>query len=218
MTEKRTPVGLYDPGIPRGNCGVGFVACLDAISRHSVVEDGVKVLVNLEHRGAVGGDLATGDGAGLLLQIPDRFFRQEGAGLDFDLPPAGDYAVGSIYLPMNAANAERCRRVIAKTAAAEGAEVLGWRDVPVESGSLGELSLAMRPKIVQLFLSRGCIDACDFERKLYVIRRLVEKEVAAWGEEYTKYFYICSLSGRTLLYKGMLTGTQLTAFFPDLAE
>jgi glutamate synthase (NADPH/NADH) large chain len=218
MTEKRTPAGLYDPGIPRGNCGVGFVACLDAISRHSVVEDGVKVLVNLEHRGAVGGDLATGDGAGLLLQIPDRFFRQEGAGLDFDLPPAGDYAVGSIYLPMNEANAGRCRRALIKAAEAEGTEVLGWRDVPVNPGTLGELSLVTRPKIVQLFLSRAGIDACDFERKLYVIRRLAEKEIAAWGEEYTRYFYVCSLSGRTILYKGMLTGTQLITFFPDLAQ
>jgi len=218
MTVNRSPKGLYDPGIPRGNCGVGFVACLDALARHSVVEDGVKVLVNLEHRGAVGGDLSTGDGAGLLLQIPDTFFRQKGAGLGFDLPAAGDYGVGSLFLPMNKANAERCRRAVNRIAGEEGTEVLGWRSVPVDHSHLGELSLGTRPQISQVFLSRAGTDACDFERKLYVIRRLIEKEVTGWGEDYTSYFHICSLSGRTILYKGMLTGTQLITFFPDLAE
>jgi glutamate synthase domain-containing protein 1 len=183
-----------------------------------VIEDGVKLLVNLEHRGAVGGDQSTGDGAGLLLQIPDVFFRQGGAGLDFDLPIAGNYGVGMFYLPANEANSERCRRAIARIAAEEGTEVLGWRNVPVDHGHLGELSLATRPQISQVFLSRTSIDACDFERKLYIIRRLIEKEVGAWGEEYAKYFYACSLSSRTLLYKGMLTGTQLITFFPDLAQ
>ena len=147
MTERPRPKGLYDPGIPRGNCGVGFVACLDALPRHSVVEDGVRVLVNLEHRGAVGGDLATGDGAGLLIQIPDTFFRQEGAGLDGTLPPAGDHGVGMLFLPVNEANAERCVRAFNRIAEEEGTEVICWRDVPVDPGHLGALSLEPRPRI-----------------------------------------------------------------------
>ncbi len=214
-TEKK---GLYDPGIPRSNCGVGFVACLDAVPRHQVVQDGATVLVNLEHRGAVGGDRATGDGAGLLLQVPDVFFRGHGAGLGFELPRSGDYAVGMLFLPRIEANAERCIRAFERIAVGEGAEVLGWREVPVEPSHLGQLSLETRPRISQVFVSRAGLDACDFERKLYLIRRLVEKEVEAWGEEYTRYFYVCSLSSRTILYKGMLTGTQLTTFFPDLSQ
>ena len=210
--------GLYDPANERDACGVGFVARLDGAPHHHVVKDAVQVLINLEHRGAVGGDKATGDGAGLLLQIPDAFFREPSVGSEYSLPEPGEYAVGMIFLPARAALAERCMDLLERTAAAEGAEVLGWREVPCHGEHLGELARKAQPRIRQLFLSRGRIPAEAFERKLYVIRRCVEKEALAWRLPGVEQFYVVSLSSRTIVYKGMLTGTQLTVFYPDLSH
>jgi glutamate synthase domain-containing protein 2/glutamate synthase domain-containing protein 1/glutamate synthase domain-containing protein 3 len=203
---------------PRGNCGVGFVARLDGVPRHEVVEQGVRVLVNLEHRGAVGGDKTTGDGAGLLLQVPDRFLRARAASLGIALPPAGEYGVGMVFLPPQPEAGERYAHLLESLAIGEGLEVLGWRPVPVSADHLGEFSRATLPAIAQLFLGRGAHPLEALERKLYVVRRLAEKEAATWGEEYARSCYILSLSARTILYKGLLTGTQLLPFYPDLSD
>ncbi|HEY5998480.1 MAG TPA: glutamate synthase large subunit [bacterium] len=209
---------LIDGQAKRGNCGVGFVARLDGVPRHDVVELGARVLVNLEHRGAVGGDKTTGDGAGLLLQVPDRFLRAEAARLGFELPPAGAYGAGMVFLPPGAAEAARCVALIERLAAAEGLPALGWRDVPVFANHLGDFSRATLPAIRQVFLRAGALADDALERKLYVVRRLAEREAAGWGEAVTPYFCVPSLSARTVLYKGMLTGTQLLPFYPDLTQ
>ncbi|MDD5763270.1 MAG: glutamate synthase subunit alpha, partial [bacterium] len=210
------PTGLYDPKNDHDSCGVGFIARIDGVARHLVVEQGIRILVNLEHRGALGGDKSTGDGAGILLSVPDTFFRQVCPGEGFYLPAAGEYAAGSVFLPMDEALAERCSAVVARISAAEGCPLLGWREVPVDPSILGDLSRSTRPRIRQVFLSRGVYEGDAFERKLYVVRRLVEKEVASWQNVDASQFYICSLSARTIVYKGLLTGSQLPLFYPDL--
>ena len=212
------PHGLYDPAYEHDSCGVGFVARLDGQPHHHVVADAVHILINLEHRGAVGGDKATGDGAGLLLQMPDAFFRQAGRPAGVRLPPRGEYAVGMVFLPADAAMRARGANALEAAAAAEGAEVLGWRDVPTSGEHLGELARSTQPFIRQLFLGRGRIPADGFERKLYVIRRRAEKDVASWTDADTSQFYVSSLSSRTLVYKGMLKGSQLVGFYPDLGH
>ncbi len=208
--------GLYDPEQDRDSCGIGLIAHLDAVPRHSLVEDAVRILINLEHRGAVGGDKATGDGAGLLLQMPDAFLRAEAKKAGWELPPPGGYGVGMIFLPPDPGLARRCVETLERIATDEGCEVLGWRPVPVDGGHLGEFSRATQPEIRQCFLAPGAAGAEAFERKLYVVRRLAEKEIAAWSDADFSQFYVTSLSSHTLVYKGMLTGTQLLTFYPDL--
>ncbi|HLO10321.1 MAG TPA: glutamate synthase central domain-containing protein, partial [Desulfobacteria bacterium] len=210
------PTGLYDPQNDHDSCGVGFIARIDGVSLHAVVEQGIRILVNLEHRGALGGDKSTGDGAGLLLAIPDTFFRQVCPGDGLYLPPHGEYAAGMLFLPMEEALAERCSGALERIAAAEGCPVLGWREVPVDPSFLGDLSGSTRPRVRQLFLGRGTNEGDAFERKLYVIRRLAEKKVASWHDVDASQFYISSLSSRTIVYKGLLTGSQLPRFYPDL--
>jgi glutamate synthase (NADPH) large chain len=210
------PTGLYDPRNDHDSCGVGFIARIDGVSQHLVVQQGIRILVNLEHRGALGGDKSTGDGAGLLLEIPDTFFRQVCPGDGLYLPPRGEYAAGMVFLPMDEALAERCSGAFERIAAAEGCPVLGWREVPVDPSILGDLSGSTRPRIRQVFIARGAHEGEGFERKLYVIRRLVEKEVASWENVDASQFYVPSLSSRTIVYKGLLTGSQLPLFYPDL--
>ncbi len=209
--------GLYEPAFEHDSCGVGFIARLDGRPTHEIVADAVRVLVNLEHRGAIGGDKATGDGAGILVQIPHEFFAADCPAEGFRLPAPGDYAVGMIFLPSDPALAEKAMNALGRIAEAEGCPVLGWREVPVNPGILGELARSAMPAISQLFLARGGVPRDAFERRLYVIRRLAEKEAAAWGEP-AAGFCVPSLSGRTIAYKGMLVGSQLAAFYPDLAE
>ena len=212
------PTGLYHPAYEHDSCGVGFVARLTALPDHVIVENAVQVLVNLEHRGAIGGDKSTGDGAGLLLQIPDAFFRFGCRDLRFPLPPQGQYAAGLMFLPTDPALADRCEKTFERNARAEGCPVLGWRDVPVHPDTLGELARATMPTIRQVFLSGDSFEGDAFDRKLYVIRRLAEKEVQGFTDCDSSQFYIPSLSSRTIVYKGLLTGSQLTTFFPDLRD
>ncbi len=212
------PTGLYNPAYEHDSCGVGFVARLTALPDHSIVEHAVQVLVNLEHRGAIGGDKSTGDGAGLLLQIPDAFFRFACHALAFPLPPPGQYAAGLVFLPTDPDIADRCVKTVERNAREEGCPVLGWRDVPVNSGTLGELARMTQPAIRQCFLSGDSFEGDALERKLYVIRRLAEKEVRSFTDCDTSQFYIPSLSSRTIVYKGLLNGSQLTTFFPDLRD
>jgi glutamate synthase (NADPH/NADH) large chain len=212
------PTGLYDPAYEHDSCGVGFVARLTALPDHSIVENAVQVLVNLEHRGAIGGDESTGDGAGLLLQIPDAFFRFECRDLRFPLPHPGQYGTGMVFLPTDPALAIRCEKAIERNARAEGCPALGWRDIPVNPDTLGDLARTTMPTIRQVFLSGDSFEGDAFERKLYVIRRLAVKEVRGLTGCDASQFYIPSLSSRTIVYKGLLTGSQLTTFFPDLRD
>jgi len=210
--------GLYDPSYEHDSCGVGIVARLDAEPSHQVVEDAVQVLINLEHRGAVGGDKMSGDGAGILVRIPHSFFHQEAFSLGWELPEAGNYATGMVFLPVDERIAAICMRNLEKIALTEGCEVIGWRDVPVNDRYLGELARSTKPVIRQLFLSRKEIPAEAFERKLYVIRRVAEKSFGNWSDDDTSQFYVSSLSSRTIVYKGMFTASQLTNFYPDLKD
>ncbi len=210
--------GLYDPSFEHDSCGVGFVARLRDEPLHEVVEKAVSVLVNLEHRGAVGGDQATGDGAGLLLDMPDEFMRSVSETLGFALPPVGEYAAGMIFLPRAEKAAERCMAALEGAVKSVGAEVLGWREVPVQTGNIGDLARQTEPLFRQLLVARGSLPTAAFEPRLYLARRLAEEEVESWDEAEYRSFHIASLSSRTLVYKGMLTGTQLAEVFPDILD
>ncbi|RPI02380.1 MAG: glutamate synthase subunit alpha, partial [Calditrichaeota bacterium] len=214
----RRAEGLYDPAFEHDSCGVGFIARLDAKPDHQIVADGVKILINLEHRGAIGGDKGTGDGAGLLFKLPDTFFRTIEHELGFSIPPEGDYAVGMIFMPQDAALRNDCISAFEKAAKSEGTRVLGWRAVPVQSDHLGELARRTQPRIEQIFLGRGTIPQEHFERKLLVIRRVIEKEVNSWQGVDTGQFYVVTLSSQIITYKGLITGTQLPIFYPDITN
>jgi len=214
MTAYRTPPkadGLYDPRNEHDACGVAMVARLDNVATHDVVDRALTALENLEHRGAEGADVKTGDGAGILMQIPDEFFRGEAG---FLLPPAGEYGVAVCFLPQDPARRAQIESLLELNVRVEGQVVLGWRDVPVNLEHVGETAGACRPYIKQLFVAAGAgfTDNQDaFERKLYVIRRIVE---LAAGPD----FYVASFSSRTIVYKGMLISPQVRGFFPDLKD
>ena len=211
--------GLYDPKNEHDNCGTGFVAKLDGKPSHQLVLDAVQVLINLEHRGAVGGDERTGDGAGILINMPDEFFRRVCKDKKIKLPRPGNYGVAMLFLPMETKAANKCKRAFKKSVENNGCELLEWRDVPICSDDLGKLSLDIMPKIEQAFVKKGSkIKTEDFERKLYVIRRELESEVAKWKGDDFSQFYVPSLSSKTIVYKGLLTGVQLNTFFKDVHE
>jgi len=210
--------GLYDPAQDRDACGVGFVARLDGQADHALVRDAVRVLVNLEHRGARGGDAATGDGAGLLLGLPHAFFARVMKDEGFTLPEPGEYAVGMLFLPTDADLRQRCLATFDRAVDDEGLRVIGGRDVPTVGDHLGDLARSTQPAVHQVFVGRRGVGVGDLERRLYVVRRVVEKEVAAWTDVDASQFYVASLSSRTVVYKGMLTGTQLEPFYPDLLD
>ncbi|MFO7821935.1 MAG: glutamate synthase central domain-containing protein [Lentisphaeria bacterium] len=211
-------VGLYDPAFEHDSCGVGFVARMEEDPTHEVVEKAVEVLVNLEHRGAVGGDKATGDGAGLLAQLPHEFMMTVCEKEGINVPAVGEYGVGMIFLPQDKGRAERCMQALEQVIESEGAAVLGWRDVPTDTSDIGEFARETEPQFKQVVVGCGAIPVAGFERKLYVIRRLVEKQIEAWDDADYSQFYVGSLSTRTIVYKGMLTGTQLLKVFPDLTD
>ena len=217
-SKNTIPKGLYDPAFEHDSCGVGFIARIDGKPTHSVIEDSIRVLINLEHRGAVGSDETTGDGAGILVQMPDLFLRRECRDIGIQLPKKGDYGVAMVFLPLDKKSADRCVTVFEKIAEEEKCEVLGWRDVPVSSGGIGKLASASQPQVRQLFLSGNFLDRDTFERKLYVVRRLVEKEINAHENSKFSQFYIVSLSSRTVNYKGYMNGKDLPRFYPDLND
>ena len=219
--------GLYDPAYEHDACGVGFVVDIKGRRSHAIVEQGLRVLVNLLHRGACGCEAATGDGAGILVQTPDRFLRKVTSPLGITLPPDGSYGVGLVFLPHDAKAREGVRAVLEQVVREEGQHVLGWRKVPTNDSVIGASAKATEPAIEQIFIGSGVpIDAPDqparmrFERKLYVIRKRVEHAVdrLAARDAHAKAFYIPSLSSRTLIYKGMLIADQILPMFPDLAD
>ncbi|HTA05354.1 MAG TPA: glutamate synthase central domain-containing protein, partial [Solirubrobacteraceae bacterium] len=205
-------VGLYDPSYEHDACGVGMVARLDNQPTHDVVTRAVTALENLEHRGASGADPRTGDGAGILMQMPDELLRSD---VDFELPAPGQYGVLMCFLPTDEVERESVERLLERTVVAEGQQLLGWRDVPVDPTQAGEVAGACRPTIRQLFVGAGPEQASDqdsFERKLYVIRRVCELTSERPS------LYVTSSSSRTINYKGMLISFQLAAFYPDLKD
>jgi len=217
-----TRQGLYDPANEKDSCGVAFVADLHGRRSHDVVSKGLAALIRLDHRGARGAEPETGDGAGILLQVPDAFYRavlaDEGAA--FELPPPGQYATGLVFLPTNGADEARALTVLEKYALVEGAEILGWRDVPVKPRGLGATAERARPRIRQVFLAAHKLDdgtplcGLDLDRVAFCVRKQAERETRERGVP----LYFPSLSSRTVVYKGMLTPDQLTSFFPDLGD
>ncbi len=209
--------GLYDPANEHDACGVGFVADIKGRGSHEIVEQGLTILDRLTHRGAVGADPKAGDGAGILLQIPDAFFRKS---VDFELPEAGDYAVGMLFLPADADAAGQACEVVEKYLEQEGQKLLGWRDVPVNNADLGESVLPTEPRIRQVFVGRGDAtpDRDAFERKLFVARKQIENEIRESALEGRDSFYFTSLSTRTIVYKGMLLAAQVGDYYPDLKD
>ena len=221
MTRRRMEKqGLYDPAHEHDACGVGFVANISGEKSHEVVSKGIQTLINLEHRGACGCDPETGDGAGLLVQVPDEFLRRETAALGISLPEPGRYAVGMIFLAAEPNAASRQIQILEELVAAEGQSALGWRDVPCDPDAVGWLARESLPQMRQLFVAAQGEQASDqdaFERKLYVIRRLAEKRIADELEG-DPFFYVTSLSSRTLVYTGMLISRQIRGFFPDVRD
>ncbi|MFI5807104.1 glutamate synthase large subunit [Streptomyces sp. NPDC051561] len=207
MEGRPAPQGLYDPRNEHDACGVGFVATLTGVASHDMVEQALTVLRNLEHRGATGSEPDSGDGAGILLQVPDAFFREV---TEFDLPAAGAYAVGIAFLPAEEAAGADALSQLETLADQEGLTVLGWRDVPVTPGLLGNGARATMPAFKQLFVANGgASTGIALDRKAFVLRKRAEREAGV---------YFPSLSARTLVYKGMLTTGQLEPFFPDLSD
>jgi glutamate synthase (NADPH/NADH) large chain len=212
--------GLYDPRQERDACGVGFVAHIKGKQSHDMVRQGLQILENLTHRGAVGADPLAGDGAGILLQIPDAFLRAKCAALGMALPAVGSYGVGMLFLPRDAAARAACEQIVADKIAAEGQQLLGWRDVPVDSTGLGESVKKVEPVVRQVFIARGanCADQDAFERKLFVIRKIVDHAVRGLKNNQGKGFYIPSMSSRTIVYKGMLLADQVGKYYLDLQD
>ena len=222
MSQSTLPTrqGLYDPRHEHDACGVGFIVHIKGHKSHAIVSQGLELLKNLAHRGAVGADPYAGDGAGILIQMPDAFLRAECAVQGLSLPAEGHYAAGMVFLPADAANRTICETLLTDIIAAEKALLLGWRDVPVNNQDLGETAKQVEPIIRQVFIGRGddCADQDAFERKLFAIRKQVENAVRDLNLDHGYSFYVPSLSTRTLVYKGMLLATQVGAYYPDLLD
>lgn len=210
--------GLYDPQFEHDACGVGFIVHMKGQKSHSIVEDALTILVNLDHRGAVGADPDSGDGAGILIQVPHGFLAKVTEALPWNLPPAGDYGVGIAYMSQDATVREHSRHKFEEVATGLGLTVLGWRDLPVDNSSLGVTAKASEPFMQQVFVQRpeGLDDPLAFERKLYLLRKIASGEMKK--SQVDPSWYVVSLSSRTLVYKGMLTPHQVGAYFLDLQD
>jgi len=211
--------GLYRPEFEHDNCGVGFVAHIDGEPSHEVISQGIEVLVNLTHRGAVADDPETGDGAGIMIQICDSFFRSSCAGQKIDLPEPGKYAVGMVFLPKKKSGREFCQRILEEAVAETGQNFLGWREVPVNPEALGKAARLSQPLIRQIIV--GDADGADqaaFERKLLLIRKIAENKVRLSAESASAGFHLPSLSSRTIVYKGLMLAHQVPLFYEDLND
>jgi glutamate synthase (NADPH) large chain len=212
--------GLYDPANEHDACGVGFVAHIKGKKSHQIVEQGLQILKNLTHRGAVGADPLAGDGAGILIQLPDAFLRAEMAKQKVTLPPVGQYGVGMVFLPQEPASRLACEYEIERAIKDEGQILLGWRDVPVDNAGLGESVKRIEPVIRQVFIGRGAdVTVTDaLERKLYIIRKASGHAIQALKLAHGKEFYVPSMSARTVVYKGMLLADQVGTYYKDLQD
>lgn len=218
MNSKKAPgkQGLYNPVHEHDACGIGFVVNMKGKQSNKIIRQAITVLDNLDHRGATGSEPNSGDGAGILLQIPHNFLKESCAGLNIDLPGPGKYGVGMVFFPGEREDRLQCEKIIEKVIEEEGLEILGWRKVPTDNSKLGKSARAKEPSVRQLFIKKDdrFKSELDFERSLYIARRRVTKAI-----DETKFqinekdsFYIASLSTRTIIYKGMLTSKQLEGF------
>ena len=213
------PQGLYDPANEHDACGIGFVVNIQGEPSHDIVLKGLQILVNLSHRGACGCDSETGDGAGILIQIPHQFFAKEARSLGFSLPAPGEYGIAMCFLPVERQQRLACEGLLEKISREEGLTVLGWRDTPVDVDAIGRVARASQPYIEQFFV--GCpagMDANQFERKLFVVRKRVEALVAQSDLRDKDFFYIPSFSARTIIYKGLLLANQIAEFYNELLD
>jgi glutamate synthase domain-containing protein 1 len=210
---------LYNPANEHDACGIGFVVNIKGAASHDIVLKGLKILENLAHRGACGCDSETGDGAGVLIQIPHKFFAKETSSLGFTLPAAGEYGVAMCFLPVERQQRLVCEGLIERIAREEGVPVLGWRDTPVEGDAIGRVARASQPYIQQLFVARPAgMDADQFERRLYVIRKRSESQVAQSDMRDKSFFYLPSFSSRMIVYKGLLLAHQIGEFYAELLD
>jgi glutamate synthase (ferredoxin) len=210
--------GLYDPWFEHEACGVGFIVDMHGRKSHKIVADGLQILRNLDHRGASGAEINTGDGAGILIQMPHRFFAEVCKSTRITLPEPGQYGVGLIFLPRNPTVRRKVEEKFESVVQSEGLNFLGWRTVPTNSASLGDTALSCEPFMRQVFIGRPAemTDDLAFERKLYVVRKRAYNEIRTSTLAGAEYWYVASLSMRTLVYKGMLTTDQVDHYFPDL--
>ncbi|MGH7198157.1 MAG: glutamate synthase large subunit [Candidatus Omnitrophota bacterium] len=212
--------GLYDPAFEKDSCGVGFVVDMKGRKSHKIVRQAMTALVNLIHRGACGCEANTGDGAGILLQVPHTFLKKACQEAGFALPGPGQYGVGMVYLPQNADERMACEKIFENIIREEGQAFLGWRTVPTDDHRLGPTAQASEPFVCQIFIGRNTAlkDDMAFERKLYIIRRLAENAIRYSGVKGGNAFYVASLSYKTIIYKGMLNSDQVESFYPDLLD
>jgi glutamate synthase domain-containing protein 2/glutamate synthase domain-containing protein 1/glutamate synthase domain-containing protein 3 len=211
--------GLYDPRNEHDACGIGFVANIRGHKSHEIILKGIQVLVNLTHRGACGCDPETGDGAGVTIQVPHKFFARECSKLGFTLPPEGEYGVGMTFLPVERGQRLQCEGILERIVQEEGLKVLGWRDTPIDGSAIGRVARNSQPYIQQIFVGRGHGMTEDaLERKLYVVRKRAEAEVAKSDLPDKGFFYIPSLSARTIVYKGLLLAPQIANFYGELSD
>ncbi|MBX3335194.1 MAG: glutamate synthase large subunit [Nitrospira sp.] len=210
--------GLYDPRHEKDSCGIGFVVNIKGKKSHDIVRQGLQVLENLTHRGAQGADPCTGDGAGILLQVPHTFFKRVAGDAGVPLPELGEYGVGQLFLPPNAESRRLCEKLFAEIIGEEGLRLLGWRDVPVKSDSIGPQARKTEPFMRQIFIARDALNEAQFERKLYVTRKRVEKAVLESAIQGREHFYVSSLSAHTIVYKGLLLPHQMAAYYQDLTD
>src|SRR5271166_142125 len=211
--------GLYDPRNEHDGCGIGFVVNINGERSHEIIQKGLQILINLSHRGACGCDPETGDGAGILIQLPHEFFARECAKLGFTLPPPGTYGVGMVFLPVERQQRLLAEGILERIAREEGLTVLGWRDTPIDSDAIGRIARASQPYIEQIFIRGGAgLSEDALERKLYVVRKRAEAEIAASTMAEKHFFYIPSLSTRTIVYKGLLLADQIPEFYGELTD
>jgi glutamate synthase (NADPH/NADH) large chain len=211
--ERPREQGLYHQEFEHGSCGIGFVAHLKGKKSHSIIRQGLDILTNMTHRGAEGADSKTGDGAGVLIQVPRDFYLIQG----YSLPPEGQFGTGLLFLPQDTSDAAKCREILVNIVKDEGVDLIGFRDVPRDNTVIGEISRAAEPEITQILLGAD-MNQDDLERKLYIIRKLTENAIRKSDIKEKGFFYIPSLSTKVLIYKGMLISTQLEEYFLDLKD
>src|ERR1700759_119218 len=212
--------GLYDPSLEKDACGVGFIANIKGRKSHQIIQDALSILCNLEHRGAVGADPRFGDGAGILVQIPHAFFKRKAAEIGFQLPDPGEYAIGALFMPKETAWRRVIQSIVAEQIKAEGMMLLGWRDVPSDNSSLGVTVKPTEPYHMQVFIDRNGAAKTDdeFERRLYILRKSISQAIYQRRERGLAGYYPCSMSCRTIIYKGMFLADQLGSYYADLHE
>ncbi len=211
--ERPRQQGLYRQEFEHENCGIGFVAHLKGKKSHSIINQGLDILGNMNHRGAEGADRKTGDGAGVLIQVPRDFYLIQG----YSLPPEGQFGTGLVFLPQDSNDAAKCRELLLSIIKEERVDLIGFREVPRNNTVIGEISRAAEPEIIQILLGAD-IPQEELERKLYIIRKRTENAIRNSDLKQKSFFYIPSLSTKVLVYKGMLTSVQLGEYFTDLTD